>query len=116
MVVSIPPKIAVATFIGQVKGVAATRFNKSGVRDLPLFWQNEYGVFSFDYKRLPNLVSYVERQKEPHAHDKIIPVLERTDDQGVRILHEVESSYVINDDVWWQEMMSLKLDESSVAP
>ena len=41
MVVSIPPKIAVSKFIGQVKAVASTKFNKSGLNDPPLFWQDE---------------------------------------------------------------------------
>ena len=54
MVAAVPPKIAVAKFIGQVKAVASTRFNKSGQSNTPFFWQEEYGVFSFDGKRLPN--------------------------------------------------------------
>jgi REP element-mobilizing transposase RayT len=36
LVVSIPPKIPLAKFIGQVKAVASTRFNKSGIRSQPL--------------------------------------------------------------------------------
>ena len=39
MVAAIPPKIAVATFIGQVKAVASTKFNKSGLCADPFFWQ-----------------------------------------------------------------------------
>ncbi len=46
LVVAIPPKIAVAKFIGQIKAVASTRFNKSGRNEGPLFWQDEYGVFT----------------------------------------------------------------------
>ena len=52
LVAAIPPKIAVAKFIGQIKAVASTKFNKSG-RNEVFFWQEEYGVFSFDSKRLP---------------------------------------------------------------
>jgi len=55
-VVAVPPKIALAKFIGQIKAVAATRFNKSAISQTPLFWQEEYGLFSFDGKRLPNYV------------------------------------------------------------
>lgn len=77
MVVSIPPKIAVAKFIGQVKGVAATRFNKEHTQHPAFFWQAEYGAFSFDKKRLPNYVAYVNNQKEHHAQKTTIPVLER---------------------------------------
>lgn len=46
LVVSIPPKIAVSKFVGQVKAVAATKFNKSTLGNHPLFWQNEYAAFS----------------------------------------------------------------------
>jgi putative transposase len=76
MVASIPPKIAVATFIGQIKAVAATLFNKSPTSNTPLFWQAEYGVFSFDKKRLPNFVTYVEHQKQHHTENSTIPILD----------------------------------------
>lgn len=80
LIVSIPPKVAVATFIGQIKGVASTRLNQSSVGAHRFAWQDEYGVFSFDKKRLPHHVAYVERQKEHHAQGTIIPLLERTGD------------------------------------
>ena len=28
-------------------------------------WQDKYGAFSFDAKRLPNYIAYAERQKHP---------------------------------------------------
>ena len=77
MVVAIPPKVAVAKFVGQVKAVASTRVNQSHSVLQPFAWQDEYGVFSFDKKRLPHYVGYVERQKEHHALGTTIPVLER---------------------------------------
>jgi len=77
IVASIPPKIAVSKFVGQIKAVASVKFNQSRPNDTPFYWQEEYGVFSFDRKRLPNFVAYVERQKEHHSQGKIIPVLER---------------------------------------
>jgi putative transposase len=103
-VVAIPPKIAVAKFIGQIKGVAATRFNKSGLGDTPLFWQEEYGVFSFDSKRLPNHIAYVERQKEHHAQGTTIPVLERIANRGVRVVRELTPVYHCEDDEWRREL------------
>jgi hypothetical protein len=53
---SIRLAIAVAKFVGQVKGVAATRFNKLGATEEPLYWQGEYGALSFDAKRLPHVM------------------------------------------------------------
>jgi REP element-mobilizing transposase RayT len=111
LVVSVPPKLALATFIGQVKGVAATRFNKVKSRELPLFWQDEYGVFSLDAKRLPHAVAYVERQKEHHADNSVIPILERMDDAGVRQIREATEIYTTGEDHWRREMLSLSDDK-----
>jgi putative transposase len=109
MVVAIPPKIAVAKFIGQIKAVASTKFNKSGASEVAFFWQEEYGVFSFDGKRLPNYIAYVERQKEHHAHDTVIPILERTDDLAVRFAHEAAVPYAVEDEFWRCELETLEL-------
>lgn len=106
LVASIPPKIAVAKFIGQVKAVASTKFNKSDLAKTPLFWQEEYSVFSFDRKRLPNFVAYVERQKDHHAQNTTIPVLERTDDSASMLAEEPSTVYAIEDDSWRRELES----------
>lgn len=103
MVAAIPPKISVAKFIGQVKGISATRFNKSGRSNTPLRWQEGYGVFSFDAKRLPNYVAYVERQKEHHAQATTIPVLERVDGEGPVIVRETEHVYSVEEVEWRRE-------------
>ena len=109
MVVAIPPKISVAKFIGQIKAVASTKFNKSGLTEGSFFWQEEYGVFSFDSKRLPNYIAYVERQKQHHAQHTTIPILERTDDLAVHFAHEDASPYLIEEDVWRRELEALLL-------
>jgi len=106
LVVAIPPAIAVAKFIGQIKAVASTKFNKSG-RDEVFFWQEEYGIFSFDGKRLPNYIAYVERQKEHHAQHTTIPILERTDGEAVMVLREPIAPYALNDDDWRRELENL---------
>lgn len=100
MVVSIPPKLAVATFIGQVKGVASTLFNKAPTAPITFAWQRDYGVFSFDRKRLPPVVAYVERQKEHHAAQTLIPILERMDDQPLDHVSEERPLYLTNADDW----------------
>jgi putative transposase len=103
VVTAIPPAIAVAKFVGQVKGATATRFNKGGFGAI-LYWQEEYGAFSFDGKRLPNFVSYVERQKEHHAENKTIPILERTADGGVKPARETAPTYEVGSQAWWDEL------------
>ena len=107
MVAAIPPKIALASFIGQIKGVATAKFNQSGHPQAPIFWQAEYSVFSFDAKRLPNYILYVERQKTHHAGNTIIPILEKVGDQGVQIIREAPSSYAVEDDEWRRELMAM---------
>jgi REP element-mobilizing transposase RayT len=82
LVASIPPKVAVATFIGQVKAFVSTRINQSRRVSFPFAWQEEYGVFSFEKKRLPQHVVYVEHQKEHHALGTLVPLLERTNDKS----------------------------------
>jgi REP element-mobilizing transposase RayT len=107
MVVSVPPKIAVSKFIGQVKGVASTRFNKSGHGTTPFFWQAEYGAFTFDRKRLPNYIAYVEHQKEHHNRGTAIPILERADSGGIRSMHEPQPSYYVEEPAWRRELEEL---------
>lgn len=109
MVVSIPPAVSVSKFIGQVKGVASTKFNKSGISDVRFEWQGEYGAFSFDAKRLPNYIGYVERQKEHHAKGTIIPILERatSENVGPRLVREDARLYMTGTTSWRDELIRL---------
>jgi REP element-mobilizing transposase RayT len=77
IVASIPPKVALSTFIGGLKGYSSNRLNQAGLLEQPFFWQDEYAIFSFDAKRLPRYVAYVENQKTHHAQNTLIPILER---------------------------------------
>lgn len=107
VVASIPPRIAVAKFVGQIKAVASTKFNNRYPDHPSFFWQEEYGAFSFDGKRLPNYIAYVERQKEHHAKQRTIPILERTTGEGVKLIREDEVGYPIEDEMWRREMERL---------
>ncbi len=116
MVVSVPPAISVAKFVGQIKGVASTKINKSGISSVRFEWQDEYGAFSFDAKRLPNYIAYVEHQKEHHAQRTTIPILERASSENVgpRLVRESTASYAPDMDVWRAELMAL-VDEADPA-
>jgi len=107
MVVAIPPKLAVSKFVGQVKAVASTKFNKSDISDTPFFWQAEYGAFSFDKKRLPNYVAYVQNQKQRHANQSTIPILERVDEATPSVVQESASTYFIEERSWRHELLAL---------
>jgi REP element-mobilizing transposase RayT len=118
MVVTIPPAIAVAKFVGQIKGVASARLNKSGISAVRFEWQAEYGAFSFDAKRLPYFIGYVERQKEHHDDGTIIPILERmtSDNEAPRLMKETTAPYAMyemDEDGWRDEL--LQLDAASHA-
>jgi putative transposase len=106
MVVSIPPKIVVAKFVGQVKAVSSVKYNQMPGIGSCFYWQEEYGAFSFDAKRLPNYVQYVECQKEHHTQQTTIPILERMNGEGVVRIRDPLGLYVIEDDVWRKELMS----------
>jgi putative transposase len=105
LVTAIPPKIAVATFIGQIKGVSSATYNRLANQKTSLYWQDEYGVFSFDKKRLPNYIAYVERQKEHHSQGKTIPILEREDEGSVKQIRDIYGSYIYEPDEFWNDFI-----------
>ena len=105
LVATVPPKVAVATFVGQVKGVSSAKFNVKYPEMPRFYWQTEYSAFSFDRKRLPYVVAYVERQKAHHAERTLIPVLERMGEEGgPPRVRDREGGYVTGYEAWVAEM------------
>jgi putative transposase len=84
LVVSVPPKIALSTFIGQVKGNSSHFVNHGLDVDIPFTWQAEYGVVSFGGKRLDTVVRYVKNQRKHHANGTTIAMLERIVPEGAQ--------------------------------
>jgi putative transposase len=116
LVVSIPPKLAVAEFVGRIKSASTTRYNKLHRPAGPIFWQEDYGVFSFDKKRLPHCITYVEGQKQHHAQAHLIPALERdysSDEPGTREprLREPPPRYAPLPGAWWDELAATVADQ-----
>ena len=74
---SVPPKLALATFIGEVKGNSSHFVNHVIVPKFKLYWQDEYGVLSFSEKNIPAIVRYIKNQKQHHADGSIQDGLER---------------------------------------
>ncbi len=80
LVVTVPPKVALATFIGQVKGSSshlASRL-KERAHPEPFAWQAEYGVLSISERHLPVVVRYVQNQQKHHAERTLNTRLEMT--------------------------------------
>jgi putative transposase len=67
LVVSVPPKIALANFIGEIKGYSSFCLNRLKTGGGPFHWQAEYAVFSLDKASLFTCVDYVERQTSHHS-------------------------------------------------
>jgi putative transposase len=77
LVLSAPPRLALADLIGQIKGSSSHLVNHTLAPEASFAWQAEYGVLSFSGKQLDNYVKYVRNQREHHSEGKIIPALER---------------------------------------
>ena len=80
LAVSIPPKISLADFIGQVKGYSSHFINHTASPDSRFAWQEDYGVVSFGEKQLPVVVAYIHNQSAHHQQNTGFDGLERTDE------------------------------------
>jgi len=73
--ISIPPKLCVATVIGQLKGASSHHINQNYACG-SFLWQAEYGVFSFSERSLSAIKNYVNNQKKHHADRTLNPEME----------------------------------------
>lgn len=79
--VSIIPKLSVAEWVRNVKGVSThemnSRFPNAPVR---FAWQKGYSVLTFGAKNLAFVVDYIAHQKEHHADNQLEAYLEHIED------------------------------------
>lgn len=75
--ISIPPKLSVATLIGQLKGASSRHVNQNHAAG-SFGWQAEYGVLSFAEKALPSIVDYVNNQKTHHTENTLNQSMENS--------------------------------------
>lgn len=68
---SIPPNIAVSTFIGQLKGASAHWINHIVKPDGSFGWQEGYGIFTISKDILERVRTYIKKQKEHHRNSTI---------------------------------------------
>ncbi|MGH2560043.1 MAG: IS200/IS605 family transposase [Thermomicrobiales bacterium] len=86
LVASIPPSVAISAFVGRAKGSTSHLVNQvAPLKDDRFAWQDEYGVFSFGEKFLPDVVAYVENQEERHRTQRLWEALERTSEDISRL-------------------------------
>lgn len=75
LVVTVPPSLSLAAFIGQVKGSASHLAARLPNAE-PFAWQAEYGVLSVSERHLPTVVQYVAEQQRHHAQHTLNTMLE----------------------------------------
>lgn len=80
VVVSIPPKLAIADFVKNIKGSSAHYLNQHLPAAEKFAWQEGYGVFSLGSKQLQRAVAYVNNQKIHHLQGTAIASLETDKD------------------------------------
>ena len=74
---SVPPKVAPAKFIGDVKGNSSHYINYVVKPDFEFHWQDEYGLVSFGEKNLSGVIRYIHNQKQHHADRTLIVAMEQ---------------------------------------
>ncbi|MCC6612420.1 MAG: IS200/IS605 family transposase [Anaerolineae bacterium] len=78
--VTIVPRVSVAEWVRQVKGLSARHINALFPNLEPHFsWQESYGVLTYGAKNLRFVVGYVQNQKEHHAANSLQDYLEQTE-------------------------------------
>ncbi len=106
LVVSVPPKLSIASFVGQVKSGSSAAYNRRHAPDGVHFgWHEDYGVLSVDRRHLANLIAYIERQAEHHAAGTTIPVLETAAGGMAQVIRDSDSQYHIENHAWRAEML-----------
>ena len=81
VVLSIPPKIAVADCVRHLKGASAFAINHMPGSDGKFRWQGGYGALTVGERSLEIVMEYAAKQKEHHRENKLIAVYERIDEE-----------------------------------
>jgi putative transposase len=77
LVATVPPAVALSTFVGQIKGSASHLASHSQSPHYePFAWQQEYGVVTITERHLPVVVRYVLNQEEHHRQNTLRKKLE----------------------------------------
>jgi REP element-mobilizing transposase RayT len=112
LVVSVPPKHAIASVVKRLKGASAHNLNHAGELDFHFVWQRGYGALTFGGKQKSIAVGYVESQKEHHRQQTTNGWLERyaefdegpndtgliADDDVSPVIREDAAAYEVWDD------------------
>ena len=86
LVVSIPPKHAVACVVKRLKGASSRDVNRAGLMESQFSWQRGYAALSLGEGQRPRAEAYVADQKNHHRRQETVAWLERYAefDEGTR--------------------------------
>ena len=84
VVVSIPPKLAVADCVRHFKGTISHAINRQADGQGVFKWQDGYGALTIGERSLQTVIAYANNQKRHHRESTVIAVYERMieDDNG----------------------------------
>lgn len=97
LAVSIPPKLAVAECVRQLKGASAHYVNHLPNALGNFGWQDGYGALSFGERSLRQVIAYVKNQKRHHREGSTMALYERITeaDEGLRELDSSPSGFYL---------------------
>jgi putative transposase len=72
LAVSIPPTLAPAKFIGQVKGSSSHFVNHVIQPGYYFAWQAEYGIVTFGERQLKTITAYIHNQERHHGKQSLV--------------------------------------------
>jgi putative transposase len=81
VVISIPPKVAVADCVRHLKGASAFAINHMPGSNGQFKWQGGYGALSVGENSLETVMEYAAKQKEHHRQNRLIEGYERTGEE-----------------------------------
>jgi putative transposase len=110
LIAAIPPRLAVADVVTQLKGASTHHLNHSLRLDYQFAWQRGYGALTLGERQRPQAEAYVHNQKAHHEQQTTIAWLERFSeldegpaDMGLTVkeipyaVREPETTYIAND-------------------
>jgi REP element-mobilizing transposase RayT len=77
IVISIPPKIAIADGVRHLKGASTFSINHMQGSDRQFKWQAGYGALTISENSLDAVAQYAAMQKEHHKSGTIVDIYER---------------------------------------
>lgn len=76
LVASVPPKVSISDFVGQLKGASAHHINHLPGALGNFGWQRGYGAISIGPSGLDKAIEYVRDQKAHHRENMVVRALE----------------------------------------